>query len=275
MKIKAHSDFLKEFNSWFGTNLSLRKEYESELIRITDMVGFALIFEKEKRFSKTIESINKKFDLNKSAVKKFIDYSAKQSVYFNYHDKNRINEFYNAYNKKGFFKFINELDIIVEKKKELIELFKPKSDKEVIGFIKNELESNDKEEDILLSIFTAYVFHSFPNRMIHHCFNESSLKGDLYKENFYSFLKANYGHKFERNTGLSICKINNELYNKYRSYEDFINGIYKLIVTKFDLLANHCFLFLISFMFLNFSFSLSVKEAPLFRTSRVSSIRHK
>jgi DNA modification methylase len=245
MNIKVYTDYFKEFNSWFGTNLSLPKEYEGELIRITDMLGFSSVFEKEKRFSKLIESINKKFDLNKKEVKKFIDFSAKQKVYFNYHDKKRVSKFYNTSNKKGFIKFINELDLLKEKKKEFIKLFKPLTDKEVIDFIKNELKISNKKEDIILSIFTAYVFHSFPVKKIHNCFNELSEEGDLYIENFQSFLKHNYGHKFERNVGLSICKIDNELYEKYNGYEDFINGIYELIESKFSLLANHCYLSII------------------------------
>jgi DNA modification methylase len=245
MKIEVYTDYLKEFNSWFGSNLTLRKEYESELSRITDTLGFSSILEKKKRFSKLIESINKKFDLNKSDFRKFINFSAKNKVYFNYHDKNRISEFYNASNKNGFLNFINELDLTEQKEKELISLFNPRTDEEVIDFIKNEIKTNSKKEDILLSIFTAYVFNSFPKKMIHHCFNKLSENRDHYKENFYSFLKSNYGHKFERNVGLSICKIDNKLYSKYKDYESFINGIYKLIETKFNLLANHCYLSII------------------------------
>ena len=245
MKIKVYTDFLIEFNSWFGTNLSLPKEYQRELIRITDMLGFSSIFEKEKRFSKLIEGINKKFDLNKSDVKKFIDFSAKQKIYFNYHDKNKISKFYNTSNKKGFLKFINQLDLIETRKKKLIGLFNPLTDKDVINFIKNEIIENDKEDDILLSIFTAYVSHSFPIKKMHHCFNQLSADGDLYRENFHPFLKYNYGHKFERIVGLSICKIDSEFYKKYKDYEDFINGIYKIIETKFELLSNHCYLSII------------------------------
>ena len=64
-----------------------------ELKNMIDSLASVDIKSFEERKSSIFYFANKKLNLNKSSIKKFIDYVAKFKIYFNYHEKEIISSF--------------------------------------------------------------------------------------------------------------------------------------------------------------------------------------
>ncbi len=241
MERKMQDYIINSFQEILDVSWCPPDTYIKQLKKITSILGDKNLNEKKVSRLKLLETTNKKFDLNKVSIKYFIDTSAKHKVYFNFHEKNNIRDAFNSWNYDGFRDIILKLNVEGNLKEYLVTLFNPIDEVDIINFIKTQLIESDKKEKILCSLFSAFVFHSFQLRDIYNYFNNLSHNGKNYQSDYYSFLKSNFGHKFERNLGLSVIKINQNFINEFSDYIELQSNIFEFVKQQYALLSNHCY----------------------------------
>ena len=209
-----------------------------ELKNMIDSLASVDIKSFEERKSSIFYFANKKLNLNKSSIKKFIDYVAKFKIYFNYHEKEIISD---AFDNKE----ILILETLLREKIKSEKDFKNIMNK--FEFISKDMTieaikklSNENLSKFLNALFSAYVFKSFEISEVRRYFTKNK---DIANMSYYSYLKYRYDDIFERDCSLIYIDITNELFDNVNlSYEKFRNNILKMIDNNYSKLNNHCYL---------------------------------
>ncbi len=188
-------------------------------------------------------SINQKFELNKEGIRLFIDFAASQKVYFNYHEKKMIKNYFDSSNKIAFQCWIEEK--FKDKEVQILYLrhFTPITNEDTIKQLHHIINNSKQAEDILHSLFAAYVFCSFNVENVHQYFSNSHKKNKgTYVANYYEYLHNCIGDKLKRGKALSFLVINNDLIKSCQSIEAFKDSLCSFIKTAYNSLSNHCYL---------------------------------
>ena len=211
------------------------------LLELKKMIG-SLVDIKIKSFSERRNSIfyyaNKKLDLNKREIKKFIDYVAKLKIYFNYHEKEIISD---AFNNKDRFIIEKLLKEKIKSKKDfdnIMNNFECIEEDITIGEVKK--LSDEKLNKFLNSLFSAYAIKSFDINEVRKYFTRGNYVSDM---SYYDYLNFKYNDIFERKCSLVYLDITKDLfYSTNLSYEKFRNNILKMLDEYYNNLNNHCYL---------------------------------
>lgn len=193
-----------------------------------------------KRNSACIYSINQKFELNKSTIKAFIDFAATKKIYFNYHDKKNIKNFFDSSNDKSFVSFLNKKIRNKQINGECKSLFCPLSAEMTIIELDSIVKEIGKKQEILNSLFAAYVFNSFPINLTHSYFSESNPQD--YIPDYYEYLHNCFGSSLKREKAITLLVIDQELISSFENLSEFKDSICNYIRYSYDTLSNHCHL---------------------------------
>jgi len=193
-----------------------------------------------KRKSDCIYSINQKFELNKANIKAFIDFAATKRIYFNYHDKKSIKNYFDRFDEKSFFLFlrqrINNMDILDEFK----HLFCPLNLENTIKELHNIVKESGKKQEILNSLFAAYIFNSFPIKLTHSFFSESNSQN--YIPDFYKYLHNSFSNSLKREKAITLLVIDQVLIESFNNLNEFKDSLCNYIRYAYNTLSNHCHL---------------------------------
>lgn len=227
---------VKDFNQIVGVDFMPSSEYKNQTIALLNYCQNNIYSEQTRR-NNCINSINQKFELNKSRIKSLIDFAAKQKIYFNYHEKKELKVFFDTNNQKGFNEWVNS-KIEAPYRSSCIEFFNPIPPKDSINILKEQLRDQEHCDDILHALFSSYVFHSFDKEQVFDFF--SGLEKQ--KKNYYEFLHTNFSEKLKRGQTLSFLVINNALIESCKDINEFKDSVCTYIAEEYNQLSNHCYL---------------------------------
>jgi DNA modification methylase len=192
--------------------------------------------------------VNSKLGLNKARFQDFLDASAVQRIFPNYHDKAELLECLDYGDLARF-------DHWVERRgydRSLRKLFKPISRDETLASLQEQLrtgavsrkdarkcELHERKNEVLRSLFGSYVFHAFPEEALHRHFNPDCRSE--YHADFYKHLLAFHGNALHRDCALIFLTVDDEV-RRDRSAEELRDALCSFVRTAYERLANHCFL---------------------------------
>jgi DNA modification methylase len=230
---------LNDFEKVVGHSYMPIKEYVQLTEKLIEFCDFEVSSQKVRKTA-CIFAINQKLELNKENIKALIDFAASQKIYFNYHDKKSIKDYFDSLNEKEFIKFLDEKiknkEIVIGCKK----LFCPiNTDKtiEKLGLIAKE---SGHQQEILNSLFAAYVFNSFPISLTHGFFSDNN--SNNYIPDYYEYLHNCFGHSLKREKAITLLVISESLIESFDSLEEFKDSLCNYIRYAYDTLSNHCHL---------------------------------
>lgn len=234
------SDYLvKTFEKSIGQGFKPTKDYVSSL---NDLISFCNCNFKTFEILKSncIKSINQKFEFNKPFIKGFIDFAASKKIYFNYHNKKKIKTYFDSGDKKSFNEFLKQNISDKSSIDYLEKLFCPLSAENTIIELHKILNESTKRQEILNSLFSAYVFNSLPLNLVHSYFSGTGPKE--YIPDYYEYLNHGFGESLIREKALSIIVIDNDLIRSFNDIENFKDSIANYIRNTYNSLSNHCHL---------------------------------
>lgn len=230
---------LNDFENVVGHSYMPSKEYVQLTEKLIEFCDFKVSSQKVRKTA-CIFAINQKLELNKENIKALIDFAASQKIYFNYHDKKSIKDYFDSLNEKEFIKFLDEKiknkEIVIGCKK----LFCPiNNDKtiEKLGLIAKE---SGQQQEILNSLFAAYVFNSFTISLTHSFFSDNN--SNNYIPDYYEYLHNCFGHSLKREKAITLLVISESLIDSFDSLEEFKDSLCNYIRYAYDTLSNHCHL---------------------------------
>lgn len=194
----------------------------------------------ELRKTACIYSINQKFELNRLGIKAFIDYAATKRVYFNYHDKKSIKNYFDSSDNKSFRTFLGQRVSDKNTFDEFMNLFCPLSGEKTIKELNEIIVESGKKQEILNSIFSAYIFNSFPANLTHSFFSNSEPKD--YVTDYYEYLHNCFGNSLKREKAITLLVINEALIESFDNLEELKDSLCSYIRYAYDTLSNHCHL---------------------------------
>lgn len=198
------------------------------------------VYDKVKRESVVIYSVNQKFELNKKSIKSFIDFAATKKIYFNYHDKKAIKNFFDSSDENSFTNFLSKK---ISNKKildEFTNLFCPIHVEATIKELKSIVLKSDKQQEILNSLFSAYIFNSFPVNLTHSFFSENDTKN--YISDYYEYLHNCFGSSLKRKKAVTFLVIDQSLIASFNNIDEFKDSLCNYIRYAYRTLSNHCHL---------------------------------
>lgn len=219
-----------------------KHEYVLEAQKLIESCNDSLL-EKTTRENACFFSINQKFEFNRDSIKSLIDFAASRKLYFNYHEKKLIKNYFDSSNKIAFKNWIEEK--FKNKTEELIYLnhFTPISKEDTIKKLHSIIETSKQEEDILHSLFAAYVFCSFSIENVHEYFSGFlKVSKGIYVENYFEYLHNCIGDKLKREKALSFLVINDELISSCQNIQELKDSVCSFIRGAYQSLSNHCYL---------------------------------
>lgn len=195
---------------------------------------------KELRKTACIYSINQKFELNRLGIKDFIDFAATKKIYFNYHDKKSIKNYFDSSDKNSFEAFLGQKVSDKGTFDEFMNLFCPLSAEKTIKDLNEIIGESGQKQEILNSIFSAYIFNSFPTNLTHGFFSKSDPKD--YVTDYYEYLHNCFGNSLKREKAITLLVINEALIESFNNLEEFKDSLCSYIRYAYDTLSNHCHL---------------------------------
>ncbi len=236
------STLMDDFSKVIRWKFDPNPEYKAETQKLVDTCK-EFIQPKSYREAACLFEINQKFEFNKNNTKSFIDFAASREVYFNYHEKNIIKTFFDTSQEKAFENWIrakfnskNEQDIYISQ-------FTPISKEETIKRLHDTIFTTQNESDILHSLFSAYVFYSFPIEKTHKYFCDGNMESKAeYVPNYFEYLHNCLGDKLKRKKALSFIVVNDDLVDSCESIQEFKDSLCAFIRNTHSSLSNHCYL---------------------------------
>jgi DNA modification methylase len=206
------------------------------------------MYPKEERRRRLLALINAKLKLNKDRLQAFLDAAAVNRVFPNYHDKIEILECLDYSDKKRFKRWL----AYAQSENGLFSAFDPVTEAESLEGLHELLRTgtvnrsdarqcslDERQEEILRSLFGSYVFHAFPAKAIHRHFNaDCRIK---YHEDFYQHLLAFHAQALHRDCALVYLRLPREA-TKELAGTDLRDALCSFIRETYDRLSNHCVL---------------------------------
>jgi len=228
-----------DFEKVIGYKYMPMREYISLAEELIAFCNGNLNSENERK-SSCIYSINQKFELNKANIKAFIDFAATKRIYFNYHDKKSIKNYFDYLDEEVFFTFLSQKITDKEILNEFKNLFCPLSLTNTIKELHNIVIESGQKQEILNSLFAAYVFNSFPINLTHSFFSEGNPQD--YIPDFYKYLHNSFNNSLKREKAVAFLIIDQVLIESFDNLDEFKDSICNYIRYAYNTLSNHCHL---------------------------------
>ncbi|MGH9426854.1 MAG: hypothetical protein ACRD2L_11210, partial [Terriglobia bacterium] len=195
--------------------------------------------------------VNSKFRFNGDRIHDFFTHAANRGVTFNYHEKVEISRAFDLSSTTRLDCFLRTLDAerLDEKLiRELEERFNPLSRKESIRLLHSELTSptltrkdskpRDWSQEILTSLFSAFVYSSFPEQSLH-ALNDPLTAAQHYEADFWLHLHRNFPKLFSRDNALGVLRVNGSMLASHQKYEALRDFVLDAIRTEYPSISNH------------------------------------
>jgi DNA modification methylase len=231
-----------EFREWLQVDWSIPDDLRKEGKEMTSSLGKEPLRETNRRKEELFALVSSKLRYNKGRVKKLIDSIAEHRVYFSKPKKDRIRDFFDRRDEKGFRDWVRSLDISPPLRETMIGLFDPLTEEELLSELHSDLESKSdrKAQKILRAIFGGFVSCCFDREEVHKYFNDRCT--DRYFEDFFDHLKFFYEESLDRSKTLSLLTIDDSLFERFSSEYDFFDTIISFVRGQYQSISNHCFL---------------------------------
>jgi DNA modification methylase len=244
----AASKLLAEFNSWLGVAFKAPPDLLTAAQAAVDGCSDWQMYPEDERRRRLIALINAKLKLNKDRLQAFLDAAAVSRVFPNYHEKIEILECLDYGDEKQFKRWLAE----ARYEKGLFSSFDPVTESESLEGLHELLRTgtvnrsdardcsvDERQEEILRSLFGSYVFHAFPVEAMHRHFNADCRV--RYHADFYQHLLAFHPQALHRDCALVylrlFCGAMNEM-----SGDELRDALCSFIRETYDRLSNHCVL---------------------------------
>lgn len=178
-----------------------------------------------------------KFDLYHRLTKAIYDHCAKYKVFFNYSEKEEISKAMNCGNADALYRILAANGINFSELKPFVET-SIHTPEEILRLFEEEISTDPKREEIIESVYAAFLYHSFCEKDVH-ALNTGKPDGGT---TFYQYLKKEFPHKYDRTHALAILNIDSELYSRYRSYNHFLSAACEHIREQWRMLQNYSYL---------------------------------
>ena len=245
----AASSLLSEFNAWLGVAFKASTDLLiAAQAAIDGCGGGSRMYPEDERRRRLIALINAKLKLNKDRLQAFLDAAAVSRVFPNYHDKIEILECLDYGEEKRFKRWL----VQAQYEKSLFSYFDPVTEGESLKGLHELLRTGtvnrsdardcsleERQEEILRSLFGSYVFHAFPAEAMHRHFNADCRTG--YHEDFYQHLLAFHAKALHRDCALVYLRLTREMTHGLSAVE-LRDALCSFIRETYDRLSNHCVL---------------------------------
>ncbi|GGG18231.1 DNA-methyltransferase [Pontibacter amylolyticus] len=236
------SILLHEFQVTLSTDWIPDKVIYNSSLELIESIGVNHAYSAAIRRKHLIRVINNKFSFNEDIYKKLYAYFAKEKGRtFNYHQKREIEFFLDDNNVIG----LKEWARLKLNQKEYSEgffsqLHAKTSDETVQLLNKHVLDNPDLSDDIFTSLFSAAIYYSFPEELVHKYFNKDC-DAD-YKVRYFEHLITFHPQQIHRDKSLYYLVIDDALVNRFPNDDAFRNSLFQFISDCFATLSNHCHL---------------------------------
>ena len=167
--------------------------------------------------------------------KNLIDTCAKALHYYNYPEKKQITSFINGGQISKLQDFLKQSGVesdIIQK----VTNYHQYTSEEIIDLLQKQLSVDPQASSIVESIYSAYIYSHFQEDKIHKLYTRHP------SSDFYQYLKDAFPSKYNRENALTILYIDQNLYSKAKSYDDFISSICAFLSAQYQKLQNYCYL---------------------------------
>jgi DNA modification methylase len=230
---------INEFEAIIEDDFKIDEYALNELRKMLNSISCQRM-DKALRKDRLIEAINKKFNLNKQRIKTFIDFVALDEIYFNFHEKKKIEKAFNSSDKNELVDLLKSFERKIREKYLL--LFLPLTNEETLNWLRSELKSNVKSYQIKSALFSSFAFYSFPIEYSHNYFSDGKSSIEDYKIEYNNFLETHFSDSLVRKKALQYLVINEKLYSDYNNYHEFRDHLFAFIEDSYLNLSNHCYL---------------------------------
>lgn len=230
-------ELVTDFNSVLGTNWNPPAVLRQRLVDLLHQFGSVAPAGHGERRRALIASANWKFRFNGEGFSSFLDHCAELNLFFNYHDKSRIQCFFDTSDVGGLLAWAEErklnrhLDLFLSH-------FHPISEQETLQRLAAELSDSENRDSILNSLFGAYVFHAFDERRLHEYFNDDTRLA--YHENILDHLRQFYPQATTRNCALIALIVDERLVSSVASVPAMKDVLFRAVEAAYERLSNYC-----------------------------------
>jgi DNA modification methylase len=241
-------DLLRHFNAVLGVLFDAPADLLAAAQKAIDGCRDWPMHDKAERHRRLIALVNGKLKLNRDRLQAFLDAAAKSRVFPNYHDKAEILECLDNADEERFCRWLR----LARYSEGLFANFTPVTEKESLEGLHELLRTGtvnrsdardcpieERQTEILRSLFGSYVFHAFPADAMHRFFNADS-RGQYYPD-YYDHLLAFQPQVLHRECALVYLRITRDITRglKPEALRDALCGFVR---DAYDRLANHCVL---------------------------------
>jgi len=212
------------------------------------------IISKSSRANLIFYHVNRKFRLNIEGIRVFLKFASTHKITFNYHEKLDINKAFDENQGSILTTMLSshkKLTNNVELSDLIMSVFSPISKKKTLECLHLELKSptltrkdskpKDRSNEILTSLFSAYIYSSFPENALHEINDPISAKHQYFSK-YWKHLHSNHPDLFSRDNALSILHITEKNFNNCNGYEKLENQVLEYIQDTYTTLTNHGYL---------------------------------
>ncbi len=230
-------ELVDDFNAVLGTSWHPPKEIREALESLlVQFVGSKLKSVRERKRN-LIALTNWKFRFNSDGISNFLDQCAVLRLFFNYHDKQRIQGFFDRSDADGFREWILTKKI-GSHLEFLVSLFQPIPSGETLRRLAEELSDSENRSAILDSLFGGYVYQSFNERQLHEYFNDDCRQ--RYHEDFLGHLRGFYPAATGRKCAMVSVVVDDELAASVSSFPALKDMVFSAIESAYERLSNYC-----------------------------------
>ena len=231
------TELLEDFNRALRTNWTppaALQERVRELLRHFEGVKMR---SRSDRQQALMALANTKCRFNGDGISNFLDRCAEVGLFFNYHDKQRIQSFFDRLDADGLHAWARHDRL--RQHSDLIEsLFQPIAHEETLEKLAAELAEPDNRQSVLNSLFGGYAYHSFDEQSLHEYFNDDCRLS--YHGYILDHLRQFYPAATARKCALVALVVDDDLLKSSGSTAALKDVVFSAIEDAFDGLSNYC-----------------------------------
>lgn len=240
---------IQEFSQILNVSYSPPAVFFTEMGTFLKSLQVGDLVESDLRRRRLIAHINEKFKFNSEEIASFLSLAANLKISFNYHDKKCISQAYDLCDNQALINLLfNTKKITHDSVQLLASKFSPLSVEKTMEKFWEQLKTptlsrkdskpRDWSTEILSSLFSAYVYSSFPEEVIH-AITDPLKKNQEYQADFWSHLHKNCNHSFSRENALTVFKLSQKSWDHELNFLSYRNKICALIAQINESISNH------------------------------------
>ena len=244
-------DFIGEFSREIDWLYQPGNEISTSLENLLSSLREVAPIPKKRRVESIYYHANKKFRFNSEGIKSFLGYAANYGVTFNYHQKVIISSAYYGCNKALLVEMLNSHSKLANSSglvKSILSVYSPISKEHTLKLLHSELQNptltrkdskpKERSDEILAALFSAYVYSSFPEEVMHELNDPIKMKHKYYPD-YWEHLHHNHPDLFSRDFALSALRITEIDLAHCGSYEALSSKVLSFIQSIYANLTNH------------------------------------